>query len=141
MNGKLVLGLLVAAAAASLAAGAVALPTSGGDVLPGSRGGAKWAKLSSPLVAVLKAERESGRGLAVARANGLRVLRGRVRVVVETLGSQSVARRAVVAAGGDVEAMHANLIQALVVPAALAALTRPSAVVYVRAPRAPVPVG
>ena len=140
MNGKDMLGVL-AASAALLAAGAAASPTQSGDSLPGSRDAAKWAKLASPLVAVLKAERESGRGLAAARANGLRVLRGKVRVIVETGGSRPAARLAIVAAGGEVEAMHADLVQALIAPAALAALTRPSAVVYVRAPRVPLPIG
>ena len=141
MNGKHMLGALAVGAAALVAAGAAASPTPGSDPQPGPRVVAKWAKLASPLVAVLKAERASGRGLAVARANGLRVLRGRVRVVVETQGSRSVARRAIVAAGGEVEAVHANLVQALVAPAALAALTRPAAVVFVRAPRVPFPIG
>ena len=138
MNERLRLGVLAVAVAAILVGVASALPARDNDQ-PGSPSAGKWAKLSSPLVAVLRAEQTSGRGLAVARANGLRVVRGKVRVVVETRGSLSAARRAVRAAGAEVEAAHADLIQALVAPAALAALTRPSAVAYVRAPRIPLP--
>jgi hypothetical protein len=138
MSHRHALIVLAAAGAASVAALAAALPSSGDD-LPGAPKVTKPPKLSSQLAAVAEAERRSGRGLAVARANGLYVVRGKVRVVAETRGTRQEARRAVLTVGGEIEAVHADLVQALVGPAKLVALSRQPAVVYVRAPRRPLP--
>ena len=97
----------------------------------------KWAKLSSDLGQVVRAQRTSRRGLATARAAGLRVVGDRIRVVVEARSSRAAAVSAVLATGGKVEAQHASLVQALVGPGALARLADSSAVAYVRAPRTP----
>lgn len=97
----------------------------------------KWAKLSSDLGQVVRAQRASGRGLATARATGLRVVGERIRVVVEARGARAAAVSAVLAAGGKVEAQHASLVQALVGPGALARLADSTAVAFVRAPRTP----
>ena len=96
--------------------------------------GVTWPKLSSELAQVLHAERARGRGLSVARAKGLSVVAGRVRVVVEVRTSPGVVRSAVLGAGGKIEASHANLVQVLVAPSALDRLSRMPAVRYVRAP-------
>lgn len=101
----------------------------------------KWAKLSSDLGQVVRAQRTSGRGLATARAAGLRVIGERIRVVVEARGTRAAAVSAVLATGGKVEAQHASLVQALVGPGVLARLADSSAVAYVRAPRTPVADG
>lgn len=101
----------------------------------------KWAKLSSPLARVLRAQLENGRGIAVARSIGLRVVDGRVLVVVESDGTRSAAIERVRALRGRVVATHADLVQALVPPGALGALSRSPAVSYVRAPRTPVAGG
>lgn len=106
-----------------------------GDGFPRSAAGVKWGKLSSELAQVLRAERSEGRGLAVARRTGLTVVGGRVRVVVEARSSRAAAASVVVAVQGRVEASHADLVQALVAPAALARLSSATAVAYVRTPR------
>lgn len=98
----------------------------------------KWAKLSSGLAAVARAERDGGRGLQVARANGMRIQDGRVLVVVEAQTTRSKAVAAVVAVRGVVVAAHAELVQAYVAPGALLRLTRAVAVAYVRTPRTPI---
>lgn len=98
----------------------------------------KWAKLSSPLATVLRAQLENGRGITVARSIGLRVADGRVLVVVETDGSRAAAIERVRALRGRVVATHADLVQALVPPGALGALSRSPSVSYVRTPRTPV---
>lgn len=136
MSHRLALFVLAVAGAASVAALAGALPSAGDDV-PTAPRAVKVPRLSSQLARVAEAERISGRGLAVARASGLYVTRGKVRVVAETRGSRREARQAVLAVGGEIEAVHADLVQALVAPGKLVALSRQSAVVYVRAPRKP----
>jgi len=115
---------------------AVARAVSGDDG-PRSPQTVKWAKLSSSLAAVLRAELSGGRGLEVARASGLRVRDGRVLVVVEARRTRSAATAAVLAVRGRVVAAHANLVQALVAPRALGPLSRSTAVAFVRAPNAP----
>lgn len=126
----IVIGLASLAAVGAIG-GAVATATTG-DSLP--RRGASWAKLSSDLAAVYRAQLDNKSGLAEARERRLVVREGRVRVVVQAVASPTGARRAVLAAGGTVEASHADLVQALVSPAALGPLSRASAVKYVRAP-------
>ena len=99
---------------------------------------AEWAKLSSSLAAVLRAELSTGRGLETARTRGLRVQEGRVLVVVEGSGTRAAAAAAVRSTRGRIVAMHATLVQAFVAPGALRPLSRSTAVAYVRAPNAPV---
>lgn len=101
----------------------------------------KWAKLSSPLATVLREQLENGRGLAVARSNGLRVVDGRVLVVVETDGTRTATIEKVRALRGRVVATYAGLVQAFVPPVALGALSRSPEISYLRAPRAPVADG
>lgn len=137
MNRRRASIVVAVATAASVVASAAAL-LSPGDDLPQAPKATKHPKLSAQLVAVVEAER-SGRGLAVARASGLHVERGRVRVVVETRGPRAAARRAVLAVGGVLEAAHADLVQALVAPGKLVALSKEPSVVYVRVPRTSLP--
>jgi subtilisin family serine protease len=96
------------------------------------------AKLASGLGEVAKAEREDGRGAEKARAIGLDVEAGRVRVVVEMRGGHADAVSAVAAAGGDVEASYANLVQALVPPGGLEQLASGTVVGYLRPPQRPI---
>jgi hypothetical protein len=95
---------------------------------------AKTAKLAPALTRVFRAEVDQGRGAAVAREQGLQVVRGRVRVVIEANGTRAAVASAVRTSGGAVEAWHAGLTQALVPPRALGPLSRSAAVAYVRAP-------
>src|SRR5687767_5439874 len=92
-------------------------------------------KLASNLSELARAERQGGMGAARARAMGLEVEGGRVRVVVESARNDQAARAAVSAAGGEVEAAYEGLLQAMLPFAALEEIARESAVEYVRAPR------
>jgi hypothetical protein len=94
--------------------------------------------LATTLDDVARAQRDTGHGAARASALGLRVQRGGVRVVVEPRGSQSAAN-AVRAAGGEIEATYAGLVQALVAPSELETLSRSPEVEYVRPPQRLVP--
>jgi hypothetical protein len=138
MNRARVSAALAVGAIALVATGVVVSTSAGGDQPSKPSSVVKWRKLSSVLARVLEAEQRSGHGLAVARSAGLRVQSGRIQVVVETQGARADAERAITRAGAVVVAAHANLVQALVRPGGLAALTRPAAVVLVRAPHSPV---
>jgi hypothetical protein len=118
--------LVALVATASLAASAAATRSP----LP-----AKTAKLAPELTRVFRAEVDQGRGAAVAREQGLQVVRGRIRVVVEANGTRAAVASAVRTTGGAVEAWHAGLTQALVPPRALGPLSRSAAVAYIRAPK------
>jgi hypothetical protein len=118
-----------------------AQPATGGDDLRAPTRTVKWAKLSSELAQVLRAQQSEGRGLVVARGLGLAVANGRIRVVVESRASRTVAVSVVVSSGGKVEATHANLVQAMIAPAGLAKLSSATAVAFVRAPRRAVMLG
>lgn len=139
MNVRRIAALVAVIVAGSALAGAQAA-TNGDDLRVPPRP-VKWAKLSSNLATVLRAQLESGRGLAVARSSGLRVANGRVLVVVEARGARSSAAAAVVAVRGRVVATYADLVQALVAPGALGALSRSAAVAYVRTPASPITPG
>ena len=102
----------------------------------------KDAKLDSRLVAVANADERSGPGAAIAaaRKSGLKVKGGRVRAVV--LASNSAAADAAVKGhGGDIEAKHGKLTQALLPPGQLKKISREDSVQYVRPPLEPVPEG
>ena len=139
MTVRRVSALVAVVVAGSALAGAHAA-TNGDDLRVPPRP-VKWAKLSSHLASVLRAQLDSGRGLAVARSSGLRVTNGRVLVVVEARAARSSAAAAVVAVRGRVVATHADLVQALVAPGALGALSRSDAVAYVRTPASPITQG
>ena len=96
----------------------------------------KPAKLGSNLADVARAERQGGSGIAKARSLGLDVKGASVRVVVEASGSRAAAETAVRAAGGEIEATNANLVQALVPPAQLEGLSN-AGVGFVRPPHRP----
>lgn len=138
MSHRHVLIVLIVAGVAAASIGALAgvLPSSDEDLSVAPRA-VKLPKLSSQLAAVVEAERASGRGLAIARESGLYVARGKIRVMVEIRESREEVARVLLAAGGEIEAMNEGLIQALVAPGELIALTRQPEVVYVRAPRRP----
>ncbi len=75
--------------------------------------------------------------LAAARADGLGVRSGLVHVIVEAgTGGTGAASSAITAAGGHVDASFANLVEALVPPAALTAVAGSPAVALVRPPYA-----
>lgn len=131
---RLRLLFLVAVLAAAVATPVATAATR--DRLPVTRS-AHSSKLESRLGDVVQAQRTNGRGGAVARARGLDVIQGRVRVVVEARASTAAAREAVTTAGGEVESTYADLVQALVAPGALEALARASAVEYLRPPHKP----
>jgi subtilisin family serine protease len=130
---------VVAAALTALAAGtAVAATGPGHRQLAPIPGVVKAADLDSRLSQVFQSQRDAGRGGPTARGLGLDVVAGRVRVVIEARSGVGAARDAATAAGGEVEGTYANLVQALVPPASLAALSRSPAVAYLRAPHQPV---
>src|SRR5918995_6423067 len=132
---------------ASVAAGALALvpmagaqPDAGraGEVPPLKRSGiVKDPRLDSRLQRVAAAS--PAQALATARRGGLDTANGRVRVVVETAGAG--AQAAIAAAGGSIESAAGGLVEALVPPAALRALSRARGVERVRAPLHAVPLG
>jgi subtilisin family serine protease len=99
---------------------------------------ASLARLDSRLVAAVRpATGVTADGLARGiRSVGVQSVGDRLRVVIEARNAAR-ARAAIVAAGGTVEASFASLIEALVPRTALPALSRSSAVKYVRAPLSP----
>ncbi|MSO96199.1 MAG: hypothetical protein EXQ81_10495 [Thermoleophilia bacterium] len=103
-----------------------------------SRVGANFGKQTSSLGAIAKAEKQTRQGAANARSLGFDVQAGRVRVVVEVASSVGAARTTIAAAGGEVEATHARLVQALVPPSAIESIAGSAAVAYVRAPHRPI---
>jgi hypothetical protein len=129
--GGLAIGVL--AGGALIASAAVA--RSGDEIPPPPPRVVKQPKLSAELAQVLRAELENGRGLAVARAKGLQVVGGRIRVVVEARGTRSAVSAALRATGAKLEAWHAGLAQALVAPRMLGTLSRATAVAQVRRPQ------
>jgi hypothetical protein len=110
----------------------------GNDELKRPLASPKSAKLASVLAQVVAVQDQTGKGAEKARSLGLEVRSGRVRVVVVAGGTRGAAVSAAVSAGGEVEATHADLVQALVPPAAIEGLSHSSAVAYVRAPLRPV---
>ena len=108
------------------------------DHLRAPRPAAKSQELASSLAEVVRAQKSSGSGVARAQELGLAVSAGRVRVVVEAHAARAAAEEAVRASGGSVEAVYADLVQALVAPAAIEPLSRSAAVAYVRSPHTPV---
>ncbi|HEX5583165.1 S8 family serine peptidase [Gaiella sp.] len=133
-----VLFVVAAAALAALAAGGAPAATGAapGRLAPPPRS-EKAGKLDSRLAQVLDAQRDAERGAPTARRLGLDVAGTRVRVVLEARGGIDAARSAAQAAGGEVEATYANLVQALVPPAALEGLSHSPAVAHVRPPHRP----
>jgi hypothetical protein len=95
-------------------------------------------RMTSRLAEVAREEDQRGRGAEKARALGLVVRGGRVRVVAEAQGTRGDVHRAISAAGGAVEASYADLVQALVPPASLQTLAGSSAITQLRAPHVPV---
>lgn len=94
-------------------------------------------KLDSQLAAAARAHRERGATAAAdeARQRNLKVVDNRVRVVIESVqGDRSGARAAVAGAGGQTEAEHANLVQALLPVSELEAVAARADVRYVRPP-------
>ena len=96
----------------------------------------KATKLDGRLAAVVRAQ-ATGRGVETARSLGLDVKSGAVRVVAVAASGVGAVESAATAAGGEVEATHAGLVQALVPPSGLEALARSGAVARVRAPHEP----
>jgi len=98
------------------------------------------ANLDSSLAAVDAKTKAAGKdaGIAFARANGLTVAGGRVRVVVEA-STLAAAATAVQLHGGTVEATYAGNTQAIVPPGEMAALAASNGVRYVRPPFQPEP--
>ncbi len=97
----------------------------------------KNPRLESRLAAVAQVQSPTS-AMAAARRGGLDTAGGRIRVVVEAGGAE--ARAAVGAAGGTVERTAGELTEALVAPAALAALSRAQGIDRVRAPFAAYPL-
>ena len=134
--------------AVALAALAVALPAGAAARLASTSGPLLKAiphsadpRLGSQLAGVLGSSRTGGEAaaLAVARAESVGVVSGRVRVVVEPRGGDlSGVEAAVGNAGGTVEAAADGLVQALVPPSALDLLADNSLVEAVRPPEVPV---
>ena len=128
------------ATAAALADGAVkrALGLSVQEtVVRGMAPPVKRAGLDSRLgeVGQILAARGQAAALATARARGLDVEQSRVRVVIEArAGKRADAAAGVRAAGGEVEAQYAGLVQALVPLVALERLADHAAVRLVRPP-------
>jgi hypothetical protein len=97
-----------------------------------------FAKLDSRLVTTVRlgdATTAPDNAVRSAHALGLSTTHGRVRVVVEARRAFE-ARAAVLAAGGTVESSFDTLIQALVPPSSLTALSRNAAIRFVRPPAA-----
>ena len=98
---------------------------------------AKQPGIDSALAQVSTTTKSQGAAaaLAVAQASGLAVQRGLVRVIVEARsGDTAAASAAVKAVGGTIDGSYANLVEALVPPAALSTLATDPAVAYVRPP-------
>jgi uncharacterized repeat protein (TIGR01451 family) len=96
--------------------------------------GSQPAKLDGPLAAVARAA-TTGRGISTARAEGLEVDGGKVRVVVESLPTQeSAVATEIVAAGGFVETRAGQLLQAYVPPSSLPGLAAYRGAAIVRRP-------
>jgi hypothetical protein len=115
--------------------GAAATP--GERPRPPSGSADKHPKLASTLVAVMRVYRARGsaRALEEARARGLYVVAGRIRVVIEArTGRLAGACAAVRAAGGVIEGKHRNLVQALIGPGLLEKVARSADVRYIRPP-------
>jgi subtilisin family serine protease len=100
----------------------------------------KHPKLDSHLVAVASATDNGGvpEGLRVAREHKLAVSADRVQVVVKAMGNRSVARDAIDAVGGRVEAEYADLLQALVPVGSLRKLAEFPIVMHVGPPSVPI---
>src|SRR5262247_1774422 len=117
MNPRTLLAAISTASIATLvvSGGALTAPPPNVDVsrsqLPRNT---KDAKLDSRLVAVANADERSGSGaaIAVAKKSGLKVNGGRVRAVVVASNS-AAADTSVKGHGGDIEAKHGLLTQAL----------------------------
>ena len=133
----LVVAVLVAGGppAQAVAPNEQAVEEDGPDVAPGERPSVGNPKLDHQLAVLAGAQGTRRARAAMAEAHGLDMVGGNVRVVVET-GEADLrsARAAVVAAGGQVEAEYADLIQALVPVSRLEALAADPAVRYVRPP-------
>ena len=130
--------VVVLASAVLVGGGLVAAQAApGGDDVRAPRP-VKWAKLSSGLAAVVRAEQEGGRGLVVARQRGLSVKNGRLLVVAESRLGRARTTAAIRDVRGLVVAAHADLVQAYVAPAGLGPLSRSDAVAYLRTPIRPV---
>jgi subtilisin family serine protease len=102
----------------------------------------KHAKMDASMAEIARTAggRGVGNPLDTARTRGIAVVQGAlVRVVVESAGDPRAAVSAVRAAGGQVEAEYADLVQALVAPSSLERLATDAAVNYVRAPARPHP--
>ena len=100
-------------------------------------GDRRHPKLDSQLAAVIQSDSDRGpeTALAEARGRGLDVVDNRIRVVIESVpGSGAGARAAASAAGGEVEAEYANLIQAVLPIQALERVAGDADVRYVRPP-------
>jgi hypothetical protein len=125
-----VCGVAVVAVAASLAVSGIA--TASGREAPVR--GSQPARLDGTLTAVARAA-ATGRGITTARAEGLAVAGGKVRVVVESRPTQeSAVATEIVAAGGFVEARAGQLLQAYVPPSSLPGLASYRGASIVRRP-------
>jgi hypothetical protein len=134
---KLLLPILIAAAAVSTAPAAV-----------GARSGSKAqshearAVLDSRLIELIETQRTAGTSAALRQADsgGLPTSGGRVRVIVEPRGGASGASAAARANGARVEREMAGLVQIAAPIAALEGLARSPAVQFVRPPMRAVPM-
>jgi uncharacterized repeat protein (TIGR01451 family) len=124
-------GFAFVAIAAALAVPGLAAAANGRDE---PARGSQPAKLDGALAAVARAA-TTGRGVSTARAEGLAVAGGKVRVVVESLPTQeSAVSTEIVAAGGFVETRAGRLLQAYVPPSSLPGLAAYRGASIVRRP-------
>src|SRR5579862_4374992 len=136
-----VFGLVAAIATLTSAGPGVGARSATGGLVPPPR--AAVGRLESQLAQVARAERSGGAAAAAtqARAEGLSVAAGRVRVIVAArAGDVAGAESAVASAGGSVEAEADGLVQALVAPGSLVQVAASGAVAAVRPPATPFPM-
>jgi subtilisin family serine protease len=112
--------------------------------VPDSELSRKAEKLDSHLAEVVQAVEGGGKALAVRRALSmppLEVEGDAIRVVVEAATAPERSAARIRASGADVEAEHANLIQALVPVDRLAEIAADASVAYLRLPYRPLLLG
>lgn len=134
-------GRTLAAFAAPAAAVTEPIPDSirgGQNVLPQPAVTKPHPRLEASLDEVADTFASDGEAEAaeLAAARGLELKDGRVTVVLETDGTPAAAA-AVAAGGGDIQAIHENLLQAAVPVAGLEGLAEASGVTYIRPPETP----
>ena len=96
---------------------------------------AKNPKADSSVAAVLESQQLHGSvaALGSARTHGLSVAGARVRVIIEA-SDVKAAKKAVAAAGADIEGTAANLVQVLATPGQLQTIVGAQSIRYVRSP-------